>query len=197
VKRSRVPVGVAIVVLAALSGCADSRQTGGEVDTRRWAVDGLSFENPHGYKKLDVGEVADTATDVDGVDDVADSMGIPSNTLVEMMKQVDLYLVGAVSAPGFADNVSVVEQPGRVPGEEELKTQFAAIGAKLADYETVDTDLGEVVAASYSLKAGKVNVEGETLIVDVDGAVFITITSSERATTDEVAEGILETLAED
>jgi hypothetical protein len=190
-------IAAAAVVPSALTACGDSDDTGGSVESRRWSVDGLSFDNPHGYKKLDGDTVADAASGNSDVEDVADDMGIPADAMVDMIGQFDLYLVGASSAPGFADNVTVVEQPGKVPTKKELEAQFEAVGAVLLGYAHVDTDLGEVVAATYSLNAGKVHIEGETIVADLDGPVLVTVTSSERATTDKVAKGILDTLDED
>jgi len=91
----------------------------------------------------------------------------------------------------------VLQAEGRMPNDEQLKLQLLHFGADLRDISHEKTDVGKVTAVSYEVDFGSGPVQGEGIYVDVgDGPVAVTVTSSDRDTTDEVADQILDTMAE-
>ena len=124
----------------------------------------------------------------------ADSLGIDSSQLSQVLAQVDVLVV----APGSTSNVNVVKVPGftEVPEEAELEKQFGASNIEVASTEKVDTPLGEATVLHYKLPATTATQFGTGLFVATDNGVMnLTATSTSRDDADKLMEEIIPTLA--
>jgi hypothetical protein len=196
VKRSLLVVPGLLLALAACD-LTDSDDKGASSDADRWSVDGISFAKPKGFDKIDADTVAGAAAGDKNVAAIAEDMGMSAEALSQVMAQFDLYLVKLDKTAAFANNVSVADPDGAMPSDEQLRMQMQSIGAKVREIAKVDTDLGKVTTATYTLDAGGVSVYGEAIFIDEDGAVVITTTTASKKLTDRVSTGILDTLDED
>jgi hypothetical protein len=204
--RRRTALAAAAMACLPLAGCSSGGADGsgqgegssGEVDTRRVSAVGISFEVPDGWEELDAAEVAEGAGENETIGDIADSLGVTPDQFEQMMASIDLFLFSDEGAKqGVLDNVNVLQIPGRMPNDEQLKLQFLQFGADVLDVSHEETDLGDTAVVVYEAEFSGVAVQGEGIYVDVgDGPVAVTVSASERETTDEISEGILDTLAE-
>ena len=179
-------------------GTSSGGGTSSEADTRRVSAAGISFEAPEGWEELDAAEVAEGAGENSTVGEIADSMGVTPDQFEQMMASIDLFLFSDEGAQhGFLDNVNVLQIPGRMPNDEQLKLQFLQFGADVRDVSHQETELGDAAVVVYEAEFSGRAVQGEGIYVDVgDGPVAVTVSAFDRDTTAEVADQILDTLAE-
>lgn len=194
----RVLAALPVLVLA-LGACAFPDLTPEKepsIDPNTVQVDGVSFARPVGFREIDPDQLAAVAVGNADVADLAESMGMDPSAMGALLKSVDLYLVKQAGLQGYADNVSVSEPGGAMPGDKALKAQFGAIGAKAVKIGHVKTDLGKVTTATYTLGAGRKAVAGQAIVVDADDVVVISVSTGSRAATKALAKSILTTLDE-
>ena len=202
--RGRAALAAAVLGLLSLTGCSsgeDSSEAGGSSEgseTKRLSAVGVSFEVPAGWQELDAEEVADGAGKSPKIGELADQMGLTAEQFGQTMASVDLMVVSDEGArAGFLDNITVLGAPGQLPNDEQLKLQFLQIGADVQDISHEQTELGDTTVLVYELDAADIHVEGEAVFVETGkSAVSLTVSATERDTTDEIAEGILDSLAE-
>jgi hypothetical protein len=193
---------VAAVICLAPAGCSsdDGSTAGGgnteQADTRRMSAAGISFEVPEGWEELDAAEVAEGAGENSTVGEIAESMGVTPDQFEQMMASIDLFLFSDEGAQhGFLDNVNVLQMPGRMPNDEQLKLQFLQFGADVRDVSHEETDLGDAAVVVYEAEFSGRAVQGEGIYVDVgEGPVSVTVSAFDRDTTEDVADRILDTL---
>lgn len=175
----------------------DPRSEGADASKRVSAV-GVSFEVPEGWEELDAAELADGAGDTPQMAEMADGMGITPDQLEQTVRMMDLFLVSGEGAQhGFLDNLNVLQVPGPVPNESQVKLSFLQLGAEIEDITHERTGLGDTIDVRYLFEIGDARVQGEAIFVEVDDKpVSVTISASDRDTTDEIADQVLDTLAE-
>jgi hypothetical protein len=193
---------VAALVCLTVAGCSEDGSAGGdrtsgESDTRRVSAVGISFEVPEGWEELDAAEVAEGAGESSTAREIADSLGVTPDQFEQIMADIDLFLFSDEGAQqGFLDNVNVLEVPGRMPNDEQLKLQLLQFGADVRDVSHEETDLGDAAVVVYEAEFSGQAVQGEGIYVELgDGVVAVTITASEQDTVDEISEGILGSMA--
>jgi hypothetical protein len=165
-------------------------------DTKTVNVDGLSFDAPASYRKIDGDDLTDGEGDNAALADLADRMGASTDQLTQMMRSVDLYLFSTDGADsGFVDNINVINQPGAVADDAEIKSSFDRIGATVQDIQHETTDAGEVAVLDYTLDVKNSTVQGRGMLVAVDGGVInITVSTTDVATSDDISDRIIDTL---
>jgi len=195
---NRAPLVVVPVLAFALAACGVTDLMDSDEPSSVSAV-GVRFDLPEGFEKIDNEDLTKAANSGDQEDlaDLGETTGMDPQTLVQLLRTVDLYLVGDESGPGYVENISVADTPGAMPGAKAIKAQFRALGAKVGAIGHEDTDLGEVTTAPVTMTVGEIKVQAEAILVDAGGTVIITVSTTERDRTSELADSVLETLDED
>lgn len=199
---SRALLAALTVLAVLLTGCSSDGEKGSESpapeDDGRVSAAGISFEAPEGWEPLDADDVAEGAGEDETWSEIADRMGMTPDQLEETIRGVDLFLFSDESGDDFLDNINVLRVPGgQMPGDALLRQQFGQLGAEVQDLSHEETEVGDTVVLSYHLAIGSAEVEGEALYVDLgDGPVSVTISTTDRALTDELADQIKDSLAE-
>jgi len=159
---------------------------------------GVAFDVPEGWEVVDAEDVAEGQDDNPVMAELGDRMGMSAEQLQAMVSQFDLFVFdGGGANRGFLDNINVIGQPGvEMPGESELKMQMLQVGADLGTIEQVDTGVGEATVVDYTLDVDQpVEVVGRSInAVTDDGLVTISISTSDEAVADDLAERVLATL---
>lgn len=202
--RGRTALAAAVLGLFSLTGCSssdDSSEAGGSSggsDTKRLSAVGVSFEVPAGWQELEAKEVAEGAGENSKIAELADQMGLTAEQFEQTMASVDLMVVSDEGPQaGFLDNITVLQAEGHVPNDEQLELQFLQIGADVRDISHERTELGDTTVLVYELEAADLHVQGEAVFVETDeGAVSLTVSATERDAADQIAGGIVDTLAE-
>lgn len=156
---------------------------------------GVTFDVPDGWESINPSEILNGSGEVpQGVKDMAEAQGMePDSYLQQISQSVDVMVVGETK-DNFADNVNVLKMPS-MPSASQSKSELEQIGASVDGTEEVDTSLGAAQDTTYSLSAGTVTVHGRSLAVPTDdGAVSITVSSSDAQEADKVATQILESI---
>lgn len=195
--RLAVLPAVALLAAGCGGGSGDDSDGGSGSDADTVSAAGLTFAKPDGFKVLDPDKLADETSESDELDEAAKDLGMTADQLQAMVGQLDLYLIDqGGSEDGFSANINVIGQPGVDDlSEEDIQAQLEAVGAELTDVTTETTDAGDAVVATYTLSAGGRTVEGAGIMAPTeDGSAVVTVSSSDRATTDDLVEGILDTL---
>lgn len=156
---------------------------------------GVSFEAPEGWESLDPD---DTGVTEEESGEIAEGLNLTPEQLAQAVQSVDLFVVdGEGPQDGFLDNINVLGQPGALPPAAQIEQQFGALGAEVGEVAQEDTELGEVTSVAYSLPVQDGVVEGVSyLFAQDDEVVTITVSTSDRATTTEIGDGILASLSE-
>ncbi|MFC5177689.1 hypothetical protein [Nocardioides taihuensis] len=206
---SRTLAAAAATFLLLLTGCSsdsgdsadagDPSGSGGSTsasaDVHQVSGAGLTFEVPDSLQEVDADKVADDTADDETVADVAEQMGMSTDQFNQYMKQVDLFLFDSESTGGFSTNVNVIPFPVPLPENSALQQQLEQVGATIVDTGETTTDAGDVTTISYSLDMAGQSVEGQGIFVDLgDSSASITVSSSDRDTADEIADGIVASL---
>jgi hypothetical protein len=204
--RCRTVLAAAAMVCLPLAGCSSEEADGSgqgkgssrEVDTKRVSAAGLSFEAPEGWEELDAAELAEGSGEGSAMAEVAEGMGVNADQLEQMVRSLDLMLVSDEGADnGLLANLNVLRVPGPMPNDTQVKLQFMHFGADVKRISHERSDLGDTTVVVYELEVTGKTAQGEALFVDVGGSpVSVTVTASERETTDEIADRIVDTLAE-
>lgn len=201
--RALVAVAAAVVLL--LTACS-ALDEGGRKPTeeqvrefREVSVSGVTFEVPRGWKDLDAEEVAEGSGKTDVARDLSDRMGMTPEQFQQMLGSIDLFLFSDEGAhQGFVDNINVLSVPGKMPNDSQLKLQLLAMGAEVHDFSHQQTGLGDAVTVSYTLPIGDVEVQGAAVFAKIGRRpVSVTVSTTDRDTSEEVIERILDTLDED
>ena len=161
------------------------------------SVDGVSFARPLRFLEVDRDDLASDLSGNAMVSELARSMRMDAAALAEVIESFDLYLARKPGRRGYADNVTVASPGGAAPSAKDLKAQLVAVGAKNVRVGHAETDLGRVTTGTYSLPVGKMTAQGKVIVVDADETLLITVTTSARSRTKNLAKGILKTLDED
>jgi hypothetical protein len=201
--RCRTALAAASLICLPLAGCSSGdgdRTSSDGADTKRVSAAGISFEVPGGWEELDAAEVAEGAGENATVGEIADSMGVTPDQFEQIMANVDLFLFSDEGAQhGFLDNINVLETPGRMPNDEQVKLQFMSLGADVHDVSHEQTELGDTTVVNYEMEyPDQPRVHGEAIFVDAggEGPVGITVSAYDGDTADLLADRILDTLAE-
>jgi hypothetical protein len=196
---NRLLLVVAPALAVALSACSLPDVITSDDDAGSVSAVGVRFEAPEGFQKIGNEELTAAANSGNQEDlaDLAETTGMDPQTLVQVLRTVDLYLVGDESGPGYVENISVADVPGTLPGAKAIKAQFRALGAKVGEIGHGDTDLGEVTTARVTMTVGEIKVQAEAILVDAGGTVIITVSTTERDRTSELADQVLDTLDEE
>lgn len=180
------------------SGSSDSSASADSADSDVHQVSGagLTFVVPDNLEEIGADEVADDTEGDDKVALVAAEMGMTAEQFNQYMKQVDLFLFDKDSEGDFTTNVNVIPFPVSLPPQRELEKQLQQVGAEIGDTQQVETDAGDVTTISYSLEMAGTAIEGQGIYVDLGSeAASITVSSADRDTADEIADGIVGSLA--
>ncbi len=156
---------------------------------------GISFEAPVGWETLDPDDADIPQAEAD---DLAEGLGLTPEQFEQNIRDVDLFLVdGDGPEDGFLSNINVLGQTGALPGDAELESQFAAIGADVREVTHEDTPVGDAAVVEYSLPVGDRTIEGVSyLMTRDDEVVTVTVSTTDRAESDDLSATILDTLAE-
>jgi hypothetical protein len=158
---------------------------------------GLSFEIPKGWTTLNARKVL--KGDNPGLDTMAKRMGMTGSQFAAMLAAgMEVFAVtdqGAVD--GYLDNINVVGQRGTSINEDQIKLQFATIGATPGTFEHATTPAGDVIRVPFTLPIKSFIAQGVSIIVFTeDSTVNITIGSHSADIPDTVANQIQESLAQ-
>ncbi|MGH3347184.1 MAG: hypothetical protein ACRDO4_09380 [Nocardioides sp.] len=199
-RRAAAPLLLAVFL--ALTGCGsdeESPEPGNEGDRNSDANEvsaaGVSFEAPPGWESLDPD---DADLPENEAADLAEGLGLTPEQFEQAISSVDLFLVdGDGPQDGFLANINVLAQQGAMPDDGALESQFAAIGAEVTDVSHADTGAGDAAVVEYTLAVADRTIEGVSYLVDVgDEVVTVTVSTPDRAETDEIAGTIGDSLAE-
>lgn len=154
----------------------------------------VSFQVPDGWEGVNPSELLSSGKTPESVKDMAEAQGMDPDTYLRQISQsMDLMVIGPTKN-NFADNVNVIRQPA-MPSTSNQEAQLEQIGATVSGTKEVDTPLGTAQDTTYSLDAQGMTVHGRSLGVPTpDGAVAITVSSSDAAEADKVAQQILESI---
>jgi hypothetical protein len=197
--RGRVALAAAAVVCFPVNGCSfEPGDTSENSNNKRVSAAGVSFEVPTGWEEVGAETVAEDAAEGESRDELADSMGMTREQFDRVVANVDLYLFDdEPSGQGFADNVNVVQILGRIPNDQRLRRQFVQFGAEVHKISHEQTDLGDAAVVVFEAELFGRRVQGEGIYVDtLDGTVVVTVGASEAEAAAEIADQILDTLAE-
>jgi len=150
---------------------------------------------PEGWQSLKASEVFDGATDNPVIQELADRLGLSPEQLAQAMRTIDLMLISDGGAHGgVVDNVNVVST-GVPLNDSQVKLQLAAVGVKKPEISHTMTKLGEAISATYEVALGGKSLRGGGIYLDApEGAVAVTVSSSEASTTRRLLAQILDTL---
>jgi len=180
---SRAPSGApsALPTPPAPSG-SPSREDQPAGPSQRVEVDDISFEVPRSWIKLDAGELADGATDSEVLKEFADRAGVTLDQLREVMRGIDLYMIGADGArDGYVDNLNVIGQLGGLPNDSQIELSLARFGAEGLSLRHATSDAGDVAVASYHVDIGGRRVNGAALVVGTSqGNVVVTVSAIDK-----------------
>ncbi len=161
------------------------------------AAGGVSFEKPKDWLAVEPDDLAEHSDD-ESMDEVYEALNTDADAFAEMLEQVDVYLVDTIGATsGYADNISVLAAGGPMPDDGAVKAQYAAIGATNVKVKHTETALGTATLGSYDLDIGVLVVHGQSIVVDQDGVVVITIATQKPGRVKTLTKQILKTLDED
>ena len=193
--RSRGPRRLVLALLAVvLAGCSASGGGPGSRVNEVSAI-GVSFDAPEGWQQMDPGE-ADVDSDV--VKELAEGLGTTPDQFAQNMKSVDLFVVDDAGArDGFLANINMLDQPGRLPEDDQFEDQFRALGAEVVDLTHEEADVGDVVVVGYTLRLQDHAIEGISYLFDQDDQVVtVTVSTLDRQQSETIGGRILDTLAE-
>lgn len=173
---------------------SDSADSGNRV-----SGDGVSFEKPEGWITLEADDLTQQAEGNSDVAEAARQMNLSPEELTQAMGQASLFLIDPEGGNGtFADNINVLAPGGTKPPDSVIEQQFSQLGATVQDLRTEDSDLGEVTVVSYVLPVAAGKVQGVSLIMEPQGqTVNVTVSTTDRDTSTELADGILGSLQAD
>lgn len=175
-------------------GSEDSGEDGGAAEGQVSAL-GVGFVPPEGWEEL---AAEDANIPEAEAEELAGGLGLTPEQFQQTVQSVDLFVVdGEGPQDGFLSNINVLGQTGEMPPEDQLEQQFAGIGAEDVAVSTQDSEVGEITAVEYSLAVQANTVEGVSYLFSRDGEVVtITVSTPDRAQTEEIGTQILDTLVE-
>lgn len=198
-RLQRLVVALLLAAFAALTGCSSDDSTpepdSGTDAANQVSALGISFEAPEGWESLDPDEADIPDTEAESL---AEGLGLTPEQFEQTIRNVDLFMVdGDGPQDGFLSNINVLGQTGQLPEDAALESQFAAIGAEVLEVSHEDTPVGDVAALEYSLSVGDRTIEGVSYLVQrADEVVTVTVSTPDRAESDDIGATILDTLAE-
>ena len=198
-KRSWFLLSPAALLL--LSGCElpnmfDKPDSVTIVDPDTVYVQGLSFARVAGFEGIEATDFANSVKANTAAHTYAAPLGMDEATFMQTMAAFDLYLIDSKAKRAYPDNISVSSADGAMPDDEQFTSQLAADGAKRVQVDHVETDIGEVTTATFTLRVGRRTAYGEAILVDHHGPVVITCSSSRAKGAARLADQVLDTLDE-
>jgi hypothetical protein len=199
----------ALVLLVTLSACggeddetSDGTESPGQTASARGTVEGevataagLSFEIPEDWESVDPDDVADSTDGAEGMDELADRLGLSAEEFQAQIEGVDLYVFSTETNDGFRDNINVTSPGGSLPDVDQLRDQLTAVGATVGEVVEFDTVAGTTLMADYTLSLPNGTVAGTAVAVEVDSStVVITVSTTDADLTEEVSDRILGSL---
>ena len=159
---------------------------------------GISFALPKGWITLDAKKIL--TKDNPGIKALAKRMGTTPDQLNRTLAAgMEVYAVtdkGAVA--GYLDNVNVTGQRGTDLNDDQIKLQFAALGAKLGTFRHTTSAAGDVTRVSFTLPIAGRQAYGVSVVVFTeDSTVNITAGAHSASIAGELAdmiEGSLRTI---
>lgn len=193
-QRSRWRAAVAMVSLP-LTGCSFAEGDPTSSDTRRVSAAGISFEVPASWEEVDPEGRAEDLGENSAFSEYADQLGIPPDQLEQAMEGFELVLVSGKDEP--AGNLNVARVPGRMPTDRQTKRIIRRVGGDVHEVSREQTEFGDTVVVVYELDVNGTQIPGQTIYLDTrDGVLSINFGSLDDDTADDLADGILATLAE-
>lgn len=176
------------------SGSSEGSEGSAAEGGNEFSALGVSFSAPEGWESLDP---EDSGVTEEETGEIAEGLNLTPEQLAQAVQSVDLFVVdGEGPQDGFLNNINVLGQTGALPPSDQIEQQFGAMGAEVGGVAQEETDLGEVTAVEYSLPVQDSTVEGVSyLFAQDDEVVTITVSTSDRATTTEIGDGILASLS--
>jgi hypothetical protein len=193
----RAAVSIAVLVSLSLTGCSLASNT--SADTKRVSAAGISFRVPAGWEEVDPEDVTEGVEQENRMADLIEQSGLTPDQFRRMMSNIDLLLMSDERPqPGFVDNVGVLPIPGRMPSDRLLRRELTRGGGlDVLDVFHEQTQLGDATVVVYQQELADHRIHNEAVVAETaDGLVSVTISASTRETADEIADGILNTLAE-
>ncbi len=201
-RRAAVPLVAGL--LLALAGCGtDNTSNGSGADgddgsaasADKVSAAGIAFEAPEGWESLDPDD-ADIPAKQQA--ELAKGLGLTPEQFQQTIQGLDLFLVdGGGPQDGFLSNINVLAQQGALPDDGALETQLTTIGAEVLDVSHTETGAGDAAVVAYSLTVADRTIEGVSYLIDLgDELVTVTVSTPDRAQTDEIAATIGDTLEE-
>jgi hypothetical protein len=199
-RRATVPLIAGL--LLALTGCGSdeppadsgsSGENGGAASADKVSAAGVAFQAPEGWESLDPND-ADLPAKQQA--ELAKGLGLTPEQFQQTISGVDLFLVdGEGPQDGFLSNINVLAQPGALPDDAMLESQFAAIGAKVLEVSHTETGAGDAAVVAYSLSVADRTIEGVSYLVDLgEEIVTVTVSTPDRGQSDKIGATIGDTL---
>lgn len=195
-KATTAPRTPAASTSATSSPSSPSRTTHGRTQVVKVKKYGISFELPKGWITLNARKVL--TGDNPGIKALAKRMGTSADQLNRTLAAgMEVYAVtdtGAVG--GYLDNVNVTGQRGTELNDDQIKLQFAAIGAKLGTVQHATTPAGDITRVSFTLPiAGRTAYGVSVIVFTGDSTVNITAGAHSADVADDLADRIEGSLA--
>ena len=199
-RRAAVPLVAGL--LLALAGCgSDNASNGSGADgdggsaasADKASAAGIAFEAPEGWESLDDADIPAKQQA-----ELAKGLGLTPEQFQQTIQGLDLFLVdGGGPQDGFLSNINVLAQQGALPDDGALETQLTTIGAEVLDVSHTETGAGDAAVVAYSLSVADRTIESVSYLIDLgDEFVTVTVSTPDRAQTDEIAATIGDTLDE-
>jgi len=192
---------LAAVLLLPVSGCdlVDKLdESGSSTQVVEIPGQGVSFEAPEDWDALDSSVVADAGASNGAWDEIADRMGIEPQQMKNLLEQTDVFIAAPHAEGGVLSNINALHFDGEsLPSEATFKMQFRSLGATDIDSMPLSTDVGDGYRVEYSLNLKGQDMNGTALVLKRGTVILdITVTSSSPDTTEELADQIVNSLAE-
>jgi hypothetical protein len=150
---------------------------------------GLRFAAPESWTVLE-GSSADDPAYADEIQDYADQLGISTDKVKDMMRDVDVRVIGPDAT---TMNVSDTGAP-RLPSTEALREALRQADPEVT-VRAIDTPLGPGLLAHFHTELRGLSLLGVSIYVGADdGIANLTISSTDAARTEQLSRQVIKTI---
>ena len=156
---------------------------------------GIRFPVPDDWRTISFQEVLDSG-DTQAMDDAARTMGVTTDQLKELAKQIEVIVFGPTIGK-FAVNINAIGQPGtKLPTAKLAGAQLEKLGGKVGTAVSGTTAFGKSLVVPYSLKLPAATIQGRSILLETpDGIATLTVSHVSEAEADKLAKAILDNVA--
>jgi len=156
---------------------------------------GIRFPVPDDWRTISFQEVLDSG-DTKAMDDAAKTMGVTTDQLKELAKQIEVIVFGPTIGK-FAVNINAIGQPGtKLPTAKQAGAQLEKLGGKVGTAVSGTTAFGKSLVVPYSLKLPAATIQGRSILLETpDGIATVTVSHVSEAEADKLTKDILDNVA--